>query len=89
MVKKKQGNQETKRPQSSRAKNVGCTATIHLRLESWRIESPTRDKFNSRIITTTNDQELLELLADRAKNPDYDYIAKYNSTTPLTTTSTQ
>ncbi|PKY61107.1 hypothetical protein RhiirA4_485637 [Rhizophagus irregularis] len=24
----------------------------------------------------TNDQELLELLADRVKNPDYDYIAK-------------
>ena len=27
-------------------------------------------------LSTTNDQELLELLADRARNPDYDYIAK-------------
>ena len=27
-------------------------------------------------LSTTDDQELLKLLADRAKNPDYDYIAK-------------
>src|SRR5436305_5881470 len=27
-------------------------------------------------LSTTDDQELLELLADRARNPDYDYIAK-------------
>ena len=38
-VKKKQGNYETKRPLSSRLRNTNCTATIHLRLERWRIES--------------------------------------------------
>src|SRR4051794_33306543 len=27
-------------------------------------------------LSTTDDQELLELLANRARNPDYDYIAK-------------
>ena len=36
-VKKKQGNRETKHPQSSRARNIHCTATIHLRLECQRI----------------------------------------------------
>lgn len=123
MVKKKQGNRETKRPQSTRARNIGCTATIHLRLESWRIESShpleinlkfthnhvvnsaeslsfrhvdgaVREKYlelfkdghspasamyvyeDELHLGATNDQELLELLADRAKNPDYDFIAK-------------
>jgi len=32
-VKKKQGNRETQRPQSSRLQNTNCMATIHLRLE--------------------------------------------------------
>ena len=31
-VKKKQGNREMKRPNSSRARNIDCTANIHLRL---------------------------------------------------------
>ncbi|CAB4480661.1 unnamed protein product [Rhizophagus irregularis] len=95
-VKKKQGSRETKRPQSSRARNIGCTATIHLRLESWRIElnKEVREKYlelfkdghspasamyvheDELHLSTTNDQELIEVLADRAKNPDYDYIAK-------------
>ena len=38
MVKKKQGNWETKHAQSSRARNIGCAATIHLRLKRWRVE---------------------------------------------------
>ena len=37
-VKKKQGNCTIKRPLSSRLRNTDCTATIHLRLENWRIE---------------------------------------------------
>ena len=32
-VKKKQGSRQTKRLQSARARNISCTATIHLRLE--------------------------------------------------------
>ncbi len=32
-VKKKQGQHEIKCPQSSRTRNIGCTATVHLRLE--------------------------------------------------------
>src|SRR5438034_2783137 len=36
-VKKKQGNRGTKHPQSARARNIGCTATIHLRLERTRL----------------------------------------------------
>ena len=36
-VKKKQGGREIKRPQSSRARNIGCNATIHLRLERRRL----------------------------------------------------
>jgi len=123
MVKKKQGNRETKRPQSARARNIGCTATIHIRLESWRIELSHPLEINLKFthshvvnsaeslsfrnvdravcekylelfkdghspasamyvyedelhLSATNDQELLVLLANRAKNPDYDYIAK-------------
>ncbi|CAB4431854.1 unnamed protein product [Rhizophagus irregularis] len=123
IVKKKQGNRETKHPQSTRVRNIGCTANIHLRLESWRIElshpleinlkfthnhvvnsaeslsfrhidGTVREKYlelfkdghypasamyvyeDELHLSATNDQELLELLADRAKNPDYDYIAK-------------
>ncbi|CAG8847989.1 18639_t:CDS:1, partial [Gigaspora margarita] len=37
-VKKKQGNREIKNPQSLRARNVNCSASIHLRLERWRLE---------------------------------------------------
>jgi hypothetical protein len=38
-VKEKQVNQVTKHTQSSRARNVNCTAvSIHICLESWRIE---------------------------------------------------
>lgn len=120
-VKKKQGNRETKRAQSSRARNIGCSATIHLRLESWcvelshpleinikfthnhvvnsaeslsfrRVDNAVRDKYlelfkdghspssamhvyeDELHLSTTDDHELLELLADRARNPDYDYI---------------
>ena len=36
-VKKKQGYRETKRLQSPRARNVDCTASIHLRLERRRL----------------------------------------------------
>ena len=36
-VKKKQGNVQTKRPQSSRARDIFCGATIHLRLERQRL----------------------------------------------------
>ena len=122
-VKKKQGNRKIKRVQSSRARNIGCTATIHLRLESWRVELSHPLEVNIKFthnhvvssaeslsfrrvdgaicekylelfkdghspssamhvyedelhLSTTDDQELLELLADRARNPDYDYIAK-------------
>src|SRR6185312_11977243 len=39
LVKKKQGDRETKRSQSSRARNTYCSASIHIRLENWRIES--------------------------------------------------
>ncbi|CAG8449409.1 12611_t:CDS:1 [Funneliformis mosseae] len=38
-VKKKQGSRETKLPQSSRTRITGCNARIHLRLESWRLET--------------------------------------------------
>ena len=123
-VKKKQGNRKIKRPQSSRLRNTGCTATIHLRLENWRIESlshpleiniifthnhvinsaealsfrrvkeEVREKYLELFnnghspasalyayedefhISTTNEQELVELLADRSSNPDYDYVLK-------------
>ncbi len=36
-IKKKQRNRETKNLQSSQARNIYCTATIHLRLECQRI----------------------------------------------------
>lgn len=37
-VKKKQGKTRiTKRPQSSRARDINCTASIHLRLERWNL----------------------------------------------------
>lgn len=122
-VKKKQGNHITKRPQSARARNIGCTATIHLRLERNRlpsthpfevelkfthnhvinsaeslsfrhVEKEVRQEFISLFrdghspssalyfyednlhLNTTNEQELLEILADRGKNPGYDYVAK-------------
>jgi hypothetical protein len=123
IVKQKQGNREIKRTFSSRARNTSCAATIHLRLENWRIESShpleinikfthnhviksaeslsfrhvnggVRDKFlelfkdghspasamyvfeDDLYLSATDEQELLVLLADRATNPDYDYIAK-------------
>lgn len=123
IVKEKQGNPELKRTQSSRTRNTSCNATIHLRLETWRIEfshpleinikfthnhvvnsaeslsfrrvnGEVRDKFlklfkdghspasamyvyeDELYLSTVDEQELLVLLADRAKNPDYDYIAK-------------
>ena len=122
-VKKKQGSRQTKRPQSARARNIDCTATIHLRLERRnliyshplevelkfthshiinsaeslsfrRVDEEVRQEFVSLFrdghspssalyvyednlhLNTTNEQELLEVLADRAKNPGYDYVAK-------------
>ncbi|CAG8763923.1 5969_t:CDS:1, partial [Acaulospora morrowiae] len=122
-VKKKQGNRETKHPHSSRARNINCNASIHLRLEKWRLDlshpleinikfihnhiidsaeslsfrhvkEEVRNKFlelfkdghspisalysheDNLYLLATNDQELLELLADRANNPDYNYIYK-------------
>ena len=122
-VKKKQGNREVKRPNSSRARNIGCTATIHLRLERrrlplnhpleinivfthnhvinaaeslsfQRVDSEVREEFlklfndghssssalhvyeDNLHLNASDEQELLETLADRAKNPDYDYVAK-------------
>src|SRR6266542_1762890 len=38
-VRKKQADHKTKRPKSTWIRNTNCTATIHLRLEKWRIES--------------------------------------------------
>jgi hypothetical protein len=123
-VKKKQGQRETKRPQSSRARNIHCSANIHLRLENWRLESTShplevnirfthnhvidsaeslsfrhvneevREKFldlfndghspasalysyqDDLHLSAADDQELLEILADRARNPDYNYVHK-------------
>lgn len=123
-VKKKQGDHETKRSQSSRARNTNCTATIHIRLEKWRIESlshpleinikfthnhiinsaealsfqrvkeEVREKYlelfrnghspasalfayeDELHLSAINEQELVELLADRSSNPDYDYVLK-------------
>ncbi|CAB4431922.1 unnamed protein product [Rhizophagus irregularis] len=47
IVKKKQGNRETKHPQSTRVRNIGCTANIppSFRELAHRIEPPIRDKF--------------------------------------------
>ena len=120
-VKKKQGNRVTKRPHSSRARDIDCTASIHIRLErrnliythpleinikfnhnhvinsaeslSFRnVSDETYEKLvelfkdghspSSTLFTyedelylkATNDQELLELLSDRASNPDYDTV---------------
>ncbi len=122
-VKKKQGDHETKHPQSSRVQNTNCTATVHLRLENWRIESSHPFEINIKFthnhvinsaealsfqrvsegvrekylelfknghspasalfayedelhLNTINEQELVELLADRSSNPDYDYVLK-------------
>ncbi|CAB4444908.1 unnamed protein product [Rhizophagus irregularis] len=122
-VKEKQGNCETKLPQSSRARNTGCTAGIHLRLERWRLETDYPFEINIRFthnhvinsaeslsfqrvnsevrekilelfkdghspasakysyedglhLSAENDQELVELLADRSKNPDYGYVVR-------------
>lgn len=122
-VKQKQGNRETKNPQSSRARNTHCNASIHIRLESWRLESSHPLEINIRFthnhiinsaealsfrhvkdevrekylelfkdghsaasalytyedelhLNAVDDQNLIELLADRASNPDYDYVAK-------------
>src|SRR5207245_6638450 len=120
----KQAGHEIKRPQSSRARNTNCTATIHLRLENWPIESlshpleinikfthnhvvnsavalsfrrvkeEVREKYlelfknghspasalyayeDELHLSTTNEQELVEFLADRSSNPDYDYVLK-------------
>ncbi|GBC01562.1 hypothetical protein RclHR1_04230007 [Rhizophagus clarus] len=122
-VKKKQGIRKTKRPQSARAHNIGCNATIHLRLERKRlsdnhsleielkfahnhiinsaeslsfrrVKEEVREEFinlfrdghspssalyayeDSIHLNASDEQELLEILADRAKNPNYDYVAK-------------
>ncbi|PKY53879.1 hypothetical protein RhiirA4_426357 [Rhizophagus irregularis] len=122
-VKEKQGNRETKLPQSSRARNTGCTAEIHLRLERWRLETNYPFEINIRFthnhvinsaeslsfrrvnsevrekilelfkdghspasakysyedglhLSAENDQELVELLADRSNNPDYGYVVR-------------
>ncbi|CAB5380476.1 unnamed protein product [Rhizophagus irregularis] len=85
-VKKKQGNRETKRPQSARARNVNCAASLHLRIERKRLpyshsdgHSPSSALYaheDSLHLNASDEQELMEILADRAKNPDYDYVAK-------------
>ncbi|PKK56361.1 hypothetical protein RhiirC2_800185 [Rhizophagus irregularis] len=69
-------SQEIKCQQSSRLRNTNCTLTIHLRLERWRIKlsHPWKSTSNSHITIAADEQELLLLLADRASNPDYDYI---------------
>lgn len=121
LVKTKQGNREVKCPNSSRLRNTNCTASIHLRLENWRIELSHPLEVNIRFthnhvvisaeslsfrrvnwevrekvlelfkdghspasamytyedqlyLSTADEQELLVLLADRAINPDYEYI---------------
>jgi hypothetical protein len=122
-VKKKQGDRVTKHLQSSRARNIHCPATIHLRLERRnlpnshpfevnlnfthshvihsaealsfrRVKREVHDRFidlfkdghspasalyfygDELHLSATNNQELLELLADRASNPDYNYVSK-------------
>ncbi|CAB5362409.1 unnamed protein product [Rhizophagus irregularis] len=122
-VKKKQGSREVKRQNSLQLRNTSCKATIHLRLESWRVElshplevnikfthnhvinsaeSLSFRRVNEKVcekflqlfkdgyspasamyvhedelyLSSTDEQDLLVLLADRANNPDYDYIAK-------------
>ncbi|PKC01651.1 hypothetical protein RhiirA5_456016 [Rhizophagus irregularis] len=122
-VKRKQGNRETKRPQSARARNVNCAASLHLRIERKRlpyshslevelkfthnhvinsaealsfrrVEEEVHQEFinlfrdghspssalyaheDSLHLNASDEQELMEILADRAKNPDYDYVAK-------------
>ncbi|PKK62582.1 hypothetical protein RhiirC2_790173, partial [Rhizophagus irregularis] len=122
-VKKKQGSREVKRQNLLRLRNTSCKATIHLRLESWRVKlshplevnikfthnhvinsaeslnfrhvnEKVREKFlqlfkdgyspasamyvheDELYLSSTDEQDLLVLLADRANNPDYDYIAK-------------
>src|SRR6266542_2989733 len=122
-VKQKQGNHETKNPRSSRARNIHCNVSIHIRLERWCLKSSHPLEINVRFthnyiinsaealsfrhvkdevrekylelfkdghsaastlytyedelhLNAVDDQDLIELLADRASNPDYDYIAK-------------
>ena len=131
-VKKKQGkNVITKRPQSLWARDIGCTAFIHLRLvhnrlplthplevnitythnhvinsaESlsfWNVNEEVREEllslfkdghssssalyvYQDKLHLKANDeQELIELFADRSVNPDYNYAAnlfrKYRKT---------
>lgn len=122
-VKKKQGGCEMKRSQSTRARNIGCTAIIHVRLERAqlsnthlleielhfthshiinsaeslsfrRVQDDVREEFINLFkdgyspssalhtykdklhLSASNEQELLEILADRVINPGYDYVAK-------------
>ncbi len=122
-VKKKQVSCETKHLHSSRARNTNCTASIHLWLENWRIESlshpfeinikfthnhiinsaealsfqhvkkEVRDKYlelfkdghspasalfayEDKLHLSANAQELMELLANRSSNSDYNYVLK-------------
>jgi len=122
-VKKKQESHEVKCSNSSRAQNIGCTATIHLRLECrwlplnhsleinivfthnhiinaaellsfWRVDSEVHKEFlklfndgyspssalhiyeNNLHLNASDEQKLLETLADWAKNLGYDYVAK-------------
>ena len=122
-VKKKQVGRETKHLHSSRAQNTNCTASIHLRLKNWRIESFSHPfeinikfthnhiinsvealsfryikkkvcekylelfkdghspasalfAYEDKLHLSTNAQELVELLADKSSNPDYDYVLK-------------
>ncbi|CAG8663417.1 10514_t:CDS:2 [Funneliformis caledonium] len=87
-VKKKQGNREVKRPNSSRAQNIGCTATIYLRLELCEeFLKLFNDSHSSSLalhvykdnlhLNASDEQELLETLADRAKNPA-ELVQDYN-----------
>ena len=116
------GKIEVKRPQSSRARDICCTAAIHIRLERKRlpfthpleinlkythnhvvnsaealsfrrVKEEVREELISLFkdghspssalhvyedmlhLSATNEQELMETLADRASNPDYGYVA--------------
>lgn len=120
-VKKKQGNPTLKNPHSLRSRNTECMATLHLRLERWRLQTThpleinikfihnhvihsakslsfrrvkkeVNDKYlelfasghspatalhsyeDTLYLRASSDQELMQLLADRAQNPDYGYV---------------
>lgn len=120
-VRQKQGNPILKKPHSLRIRNTECDATIHLRIERWRLQTShplevninfvhnhiincakslsfrcvkeeVRNKYlelfingyspattlhiyeDNLYLSASDDQKLMELLADRAQNPDYAYV---------------